>query len=159
MTHLKHALIALALATCATSRAQMPPPPPPPDDAVPPAAVLATAPELSAAQQAQIRQILIQRRDADEQIHQKARAEIEALHTRERAEHEKADAQASDALRKLLGDEGYRRFAEWQLAHRGPRGMGPHGAPPHGHPGMPPDAPPPHAAGAAAAPRPAESDE
>jgi len=156
MTHVKHALIAFALAACATSRAQMPPPP---DDAVPPAQMLATAPELSAAQQAQIRQILIQRRDADEQIHQKARAEIEALHTRERAEHEKAEAQAGDALRKLLGDEGYRRFAEWQLMHRGPRGIGPHGAPPHGHPGMPPDAPPLPHAGPGAAPPQAESDE
>lgn len=147
MTHIKHALIALALLGAAAARAQLPPPPPR-GDMVPPAQLLATAPGLSAAQQVEVRRILLQRRDGDEQIRQKARTEIEALHARERAEHEKVEAQASDALRKLLGDDGYRRFAEWQLTLHGPRGMAPRGRgaapaqappPPGGAPAAPPD--------------------
>jgi hypothetical protein len=152
-------LILLAASFCATSAfGQQPPPMPPgpPGDGVPPAEVLATAPGLTAAQQAEVRRILIQRRDADEAARDRTRAQMEALRKQDRTEHERIDTQASDQLRKLLGDDGYRRFAEWNLAHRGPPGgpgAGPHGPmPPRGgkpqgdgpaHPGGPgQDAPP-----------------
>lgn len=136
-----------------------PMPPGPPGDRVPPAEALATAPGLTPAQQVEVRKILIQRRDADEAACDKIRTQMEALRTQERNERERIDTQASDQLRKLLGDDGYRRFAEWNLANRGPGDgpRGPHGAmrprgpgkadgnggPRAGEPG--PDAPPGHA--------------
>jgi len=89
-----------------------------------PAEVLATVPDLSAVQQTELRKILLQRRDADEATQQKFRAQFEALHVQERNEHERIEAQSSEQLRKLLGDEGYRHFAEWRLSHRGPPGGG-----------------------------------
>jgi len=108
---------------------------------VPAAEELATVPGASAAQQAEIRKILLQRRDAQENLRESMRAQFDALHTKERSEHERIDDQASAQLRKLLGDDGYRAYAEWTLAHRGPpHGMGPHPGPggPDGHfgPGM-----------------------
>jgi hypothetical protein len=132
-------LLLLAAAICAAGAVaqQLPPPP-----MVPRAEELATVPDLSAAQQAEVRKILIQRRDAQEAAHDKTRTEMEALRTRERNEHERIDGQTSDQLRKLLGDDGYRNYAEWSLAHRG----GPHAMPPHHGPGDGPGmehAPPP----------------
>jgi hypothetical protein len=109
-------LILLAAFCAARAVAQQPPPPP----MVPPAEELATVPGLSAAQQADVRKILIQRRDAHEAARDKTRTEMDALRTKERNEHERIDGQFSEQLRKLLGDEGYRNFAEWSLAHRGP---------------------------------------
>jgi hypothetical protein len=152
MIHCKHALIVLALLYASSGRTQQPPAaPPPPGNGVPPVLVLAAAPQLSATQQAEVRRILTQRRDAAEAIHQKTRIEMDALHARERAEHERIDAQAGEQLRKLLGDDGLRRFAQWQLAPHGGPDAAARRPPPHGHdlPGveaLPPpraDAPPP----------------
>jgi len=142
MPHCKHALIALALLCVDPVRAQQPPAPPPPRDGVVPALMLATVPELSAVQQTEVRRIFMQQRDAAEAIRQKTRSEMEALHAKERAEHERIDAQATEQLRKLLGDDGLRRFAQWQFAH-GPATPDAHRPPPHapGPPGaatMPP---------------------
>ncbi|MDR3390015.1 MAG: hypothetical protein P4L92_23505 [Rudaea sp.] len=149
---LSAALLAALLAASASAQPMQPPHGP---AGVPPAEELATAPDLTATQQADVRKILIQRRDAQEAAQARARAEFDALRTKERNEHERIDGQASDQLRKLLGDEGYRKFAEWDLAHRGPRGDG-HGPRPIGprggrgngpeHGVLPP--PPPNAGGA-----------
>ena len=165
MNHLRHCLVLLALAFSLNGAAQSPPPPPPPSGIggigmVPPAEVLATVPDLNAAQQSELRKILLQRRDADEAAQQKFRAQFEALHVQERNEHERIEAQSSEQLRKLLGDEGYRHFAEWRLSHRGPPGGGmprrerDHAAPDHFAPRS--DAPPPGGPGRAA---PSEADE
>jgi len=130
-----------------------------------PAEVLATVPDLSAAQQAELRKILLQRRDADEATQQKFRAQFDALRLQERNEHERIEAQSSEQLRKLLGDEGYRHFAEWRLSHRGPPGGGmPRRERDHAAPGRAgwdqtaphSDAPPPGGPGHAA---PSEADE
>lgn len=129
--------------------AQMPPPGPPPLEA------LATVPGLTAAQQSDVRKLMIQRRDAQEAAHNKARTEMETVRTRERSEHERIDEQYSEQLRKALGDDGYRQFAQWELAHRGPperdgHGPGRHGGPDRHGPEAPPDGPngaPPRAPG------------
>ncbi len=123
---------ALFAALFAASAGAQPMPPGPPGG-VPPAEALATVPSLTAAQQVEVRNILIQRRDALEAAQTRARAEFDALRVKERNEHERVDAQTSEQLRKLLGDEGYRKYAEWDLAHRRPHDGGP-GA----HPPMPP---------------------
>lgn len=165
MNHLRHCLVLLSLLYCLNGAAQSPPPPPPPPPhmgMVPPAEVLATVPDLSAVQQAELRKILLQRRDADEATQQKFRAQFDALHVQERNEHERIEAQSSEQVRKLLGDEGYRHFAEWRLSHRGPPGGGMPGrgrdhaaqdhAGPHGDAPPPPPGGPGHAA-------PSEADE
>ena len=138
-------LIAILLAAGnAAAVAQVPPPPAPP---VPPPEELATIPGVSAAQQVEIHKILIQRRNAQEDIHTKMREQFDALHAKERSEHERVDEQASEQLRKLLGEDGYRAYAQWSLAHRGPA----HGGLAHEHPrpghGMPEIPPPPGAPG------------
>jgi hypothetical protein len=97
---------------------------------VTPAEVLASAPDLTATQQAEVRKILIQRRDAQEALDARLRIEFDALRTKERNERERIGDQSSEQLRKLLGDDGYRKFAEWNLSHRGPPGGGPGGRPP-----------------------------
>ena len=130
MMHCKHALVALALLCVDSVRAQQPPAPPPRDGVVP-ALMLAAVPELSAAQQSEVRRILTQRRDAAEAVREKTRGEMQALHAKERAEHERIDTQATEQLRKLLGDDGLRRFAQWQFAHHGPAGPDAHRPPPH----------------------------
>jgi hypothetical protein len=107
------------------------PPPPPGGAHVPPAEELATMPGVTPAQQAEIRKILLQRRDAQEALQHKMRDEFDALHAKERSEHERVDDQASAQLRKLLGDEGYRNYAEWTLAHRAPHGGTRPGRPDH----------------------------
>jgi len=153
----KYLLIVLMLCGAAGSASAQPPPPPPP---LPSAEALATIPGLSAAQQIELRKILVQRRDAQEDAHKKLREQIEALHAKERAEHERIDAQTSEQVRKLLGDDGFRNYAEWTLAHhRGPGpGMGPAAGPgfgpgPHAPPpGHGPSAPPPGPAAGGAAP-------
>ena len=128
---LSAALLAALFATAVGAQSMPPPPPGPPG--VPPAEELATVPDLTAAQQADVRKILIQRRDAQEAAHTRLRAEFDALRVKERNEHERIDEQTSEQLRHLLGDDGYRKFADWDLAHRGPAGPG-HGP----HPPMPP---------------------
>ena len=137
-----------AFAACNVSaQPMMPGPPPPPGGGAPSAEMLATT-DLTTAQQADVRRILVQKRDALDAAESKLRAQAEALHKQMRDEHERIDAQTSDQLRKALGDDAYKRYAEWSLRHehgpmggpdgaRGPGGMhGPHGD--MGGPGAPP---------------------
>ena len=133
-------LIAIVLA--AGSAAALGQVPPPPGAPVPQSEELATVPGVSAVHQAEIHKILIQRRNAQEDIHTKMRDQFDALHAKERSEHERVDEQASEQLRKLLGEDGYRAYAQWSLAHRGAA----HGGLPHEHGQHPgrgmPDGPP-----------------
>lgn len=124
-------LLFALVCTSSAVMAQMPPPGPP-GGGVPPAEAIATIPNLSAAQQAEVRKILIQRRDAQEAAQAKARSEFDALRLKQRSEHERIEDQASEQLRKVLGDDGYRAYAEWSLAHHGPPGGGPRGPMQHG---------------------------
>lgn len=123
----------LLLGAAAAASAQWGPP-------VPSPLVLAAIPGLSSDQQVGVRKILQQHRDAIETLASKEHAEMEAMRQRARAERERADDSTDASLRKLLGDEGYRKFAEWHVSQRGPHGPGP-GMPfaPGGrgpHPGM-----------------------
>jgi len=116
---------------------------------VPSPLALAAVPGLSGEQQAGVRKILLQHRDAVEALAAKERTEFDALRQRARAERERADDTTDASLRKLLGDEGYRKYAEWQLTQRGPHGAGPGSGMPHGrgrgdHPGMHDGPPPPN---------------
>ena len=125
--------------------AQMGPPGPPPGGHVPSAEMLATS-DLTPAQQADVRRILLQQRDAFDAAASKVHAQMEALHKQMRDEHERIDAQTSDQLRKALGDDAYKKYAEWAMRHEhgpmeGPHGPGMHG--PHGPHGDGPGAPPP----------------
>jgi len=85
--------------------------------------LLATIPDLTPAQQTEVRKILLQRRDAHDAARAKERAEREAQMTRSRAEHERIDDESGARLRKLLGEDGYRNLARWLLPPR--RGAGP----------------------------------
>jgi hypothetical protein len=149
-------LTAALLATLfGAGAAAQPMPPPPGAPGVPPAEVLATVPGLTSAQQAELRKILVQRRDSQEAAQARMRTEFDALRVKERNERERIDEQSSEQLRKVLGDEGYRKYAEWDLAHRGPPGgeRGPRpGMGPRGGRGNGPDngAPPQRDTGAAA---------
>lgn len=126
----------------------MGPPGPPPGVHVPSAEMLATS-DLTTAQQAEVRRILLQQRDALDTAASKMHAQMEALHKQMRDEHERIEAQTSDQLRKSLGDDAYKKYAEWALRHapgpmeglHGPGGPGMHG--PRGPHGDGPDAPPP----------------
>jgi len=103
---------------------------------VPPPEALATVAGLSAAQQAEVRKIMIERRDALENVEEKARADMEALHKRVRSEHERIEEANAEKLRKALGDEQYLRFAQWLQERHGPPGpMGRGGWGDHGGPG------------------------
>ena len=118
-------LITLLLAAAGAAEAQpMPPGPPgpPPQSGTPSPEALATVPDLDAAKQAEVRRILIQRRDAHDALRAKEDAEREAARARYRAEHERIDDDSSTKLRKLLGEDGYRALAQWLVA---PRGKGP----------------------------------
>lgn len=121
-----HKFLALILFASASAGAWAQPPPPPPP--IPSPLELATIPGVSVTQQLELRKILVQGRDAAEALHRRQHAEFEALHTKYRGEHERL-AEATDAnVRKLLGEEGYKHFAEWQLAQRrGPPHAGPPG--------------------------------
>ena len=116
----------LLLCVAASAAAQFGPPGPPPGGPVPSALDVAAIPGLSADQQAGVRKILLQRRDAVEALMTRQRADFEALRQKERGERERIDDTAAASLRKLLGDDGMRKFAEWHAAQRGG----------HGHPGM-----------------------
>lgn len=135
MKHLMATLILSAIGANAVAQPMpgpgpgMPPAPPMMGRLSPEA--LATVPDTTAAQQVELRKILVERRDAHEAVEAKARAERDALAKKDRAEHERIDNESAERLRKLLGDDGYRRFAEWQFAHHGPP-HGPAGGPPHG---------------------------
>jgi len=120
----KHASLASLLTAmlAATASAQGRPPGPPPE--VPPAEALATIPGLSAGQQVELRKILLERRDALESARDKARAALETQRQRDRGEIERIEEQSSERVRKLLGEESYRRYAEWR-ARMAPPGIGP----------------------------------
>jgi len=105
---------------------------------VPSAEALATVPGLDAVQRDQLRTILRERRDALESARDQARAAHEAQRRKDRAEFERIDEQSDARIRKLLGEDGFRRYAEWAASqrtrgpHAGPahrRGHGAHGAP------------------------------
>lgn len=91
--------------------------------------MLATLPDTSAAQQETIHRIENERRSA-----------YADLFAKQRAERERIDADTAQKLRKALGDEGYRKYAEWKLSHGHGRGEGRmHARGKHGdrrHPGM-----------------------
>jgi hypothetical protein len=122
----QHTLAALLTTMLATSAGAQPPPrndppaPPPPHLAVPPAEALAAISELTPAQQVELRKILIERRDALDNVRAKTRVEREALDRRERSEHDRVDEQTTQRLRAALGDEGYARYARWSAEHQGP---------------------------------------
>jgi hypothetical protein len=131
---IRNTLLTLLLGAGAAQAQPMPPPGgphggPSPHGAPSPEA-LATVPGLDAAQQVEVRRILLERRDAHDGLRAKEDAERMALQTRYRAEHEKIDDDASARLRKLLGDEGYRNLAAWLAPDRhGPGTMHPPGPP------------------------------
>ncbi|MEO8804198.1 MAG: hypothetical protein ABI304_06380 [Rudaea sp.] len=148
-------LSAIMLATLfSVGAGAQPMPPHPGSRGLPSMEALATVPSLSVAQQIELRKILIQRRDAQQAARAKTRAEFDALRVKGRNERERIDDQTSEQLRKLLGDDGYRHYAEWDLDHHGRRGgvdphpsMRPRGGGRHGpdNRAMPP--PSPNAAG------------
>ena len=150
---MKRLILAAALsATLAAFDAGAHPPGPmgpPPGGHVPSAEMLATS-DLTPAQQADVRRILTQKRDALDAAQSKVRTQMEALHKQMRDEHERIETQTSDQLRKALGEDAFKRYAEWELRNgRGPMGAGGPGGPglhgPHGpHGGMNgPGTPPP----------------
>ncbi|HEY0230843.1 MAG TPA: hypothetical protein VGC55_06310 [Dokdonella sp.] len=156
---LAFSLAAACLAAGTLAVAAPPMPPGPHGPPLPSAEELATIPSLSTQQQVELRKILLDRRDALDATHEKTHDAMEAQRKRERADVERIDEQSSERLRKLLGDDGFRRYAEWQLGQRGPRGMdGPHHdddprGPHRGGPDGRPDARPgPAGASAGAAP-------
>jgi Spy/CpxP family protein refolding chaperone len=126
---------------------------PGPGGGVPSAEMLATIPDLTPAQQADVRRILTQQRDASEAAETKTRAQFEALQKQMRDDHERIETQTSDQLRKALGEDGFKKYAEWKL-RRGPMDGGPHGdgprgpRSPHGGKDGGPGAPPPPGTGA-----------
>lgn len=131
---LAFALAAACLAASSFADAAPPMPPGPPGPPLPSAEELATIPTLSTQQQVELRKILLERRDALDAAREKSRDAMDAQRKRDRADFERIEEQSSERLRKLLGDEGFRRYAEWQLAQRGPhefgdahRGEGPRG--------------------------------
>lgn len=114
------ALLTTMLAASASAGAQPLPHgegPPRERPEVPPGEALAAIPGLDAAQQVELRKILRERRDALEALREKSRAAFEAQRRRERDEAERIDDESSGRVRKLLGDDGYRRYAEWRAAH------------------------------------------
>lgn len=122
---MKHLYATLLLAASAAGVYAQPAPP------APSPLELATIPGLSVDQQLALRKIFLQRRDAVESLQAKQHAEFEALRAKERSERERIEETTDASVRKLLGEDGYRKFAEWQLAQRpGPRGLGPPPLPP-----------------------------
>jgi len=119
--------ILLITALLAAGAAQAQPAPrnglPPPAGGLMSPEALATVPDLSPAQQIEVRKILIQRRDAHDAVRAKERSERDAQMARVRAEDERIDDASSAQLRKLLGDDGYRALAQW-LSQAHPRGPG-----------------------------------
>lgn len=118
---------ALATLVATAAHAQSIPPGPPGPSPTPRLEELATISGLSAAQQVEVHKILIERRDAHEALATKQRAELDALRTKGRNEHERIDEQSAERLRKQLGEEAYGRFAAWQIGHH--RGIARDGGP------------------------------
>jgi hypothetical protein len=111
------------------------PPGPPP---APSAEQLATVPSLTADQQVQLHKLLLERRDAHQAIAKRSRDLMETQRDKDRVEHERIDDANSERVRKLLGEDGFRQYAQWQLSHRGPGPHAGHGGP-HGEAGDGPD--------------------
>ncbi len=89
---------------------------------VPSAEMLATIDGLSTSQQADLRKILREQRDAEDASRTRLRGEFETLMQRERSEHERIADQTTQKLRSALGEDGYRAYAQWAARHeRGPR--------------------------------------
>jgi hypothetical protein len=133
---MKKLIIATALLTAmaafdAGAQAMGPPPDHAHGEQVPSAEMLATS-DLSPAQQADVRRILLQKREAFDAAEGKVHAQLEALHKQMRDEHERIEAQTSDQLRKALGEDAYKRYAEWSLHHEHGPMMGPGGPGVHG---------------------------
>jgi len=89
---------------------------PPPGGHVPSAEVLATS-DLTPAQQADVRRILTQKRDALDAAESKLHTQMEALHKQMRDDHERIESQTAEQLRKALGEDAFKRYAEWSLRH------------------------------------------
>jgi len=111
----------LAAALCATlvgfdAGAHPPGPMGPPGGHVPSVEMLATS-DLTPAQQADVRRILTQKRDALDAAESKLRTQMETLHKQMRDDHERIESQTSDQLRKALGEDAFKRYAEWSLRH------------------------------------------
>src|SRR5262249_26999316 len=104
------AALILSAAALGADAQPMPHEGPPRGPGAPSPEALATIPDLTAALQSELRKLLIERRDEHEAAAAKSRAERDALAKKDRAEHERIDEQSADRLRKLLGDDGYRRF-------------------------------------------------
>ncbi len=133
-------LIALA---CASLFAAAPAFAQPGRAAPPPPEALATIPDLSFAQQTALRRILTEQDDAERAQHDKLRVELERIRTR-----------GAERIHELLGEDGYRRYAQWR-ADAGARPPAPGAGPRPPMPPGPPPAPPrmePAAPGAAAEP-------
>ncbi|MBO9663301.1 periplasmic heavy metal sensor [Dokdonella sp.] len=103
-------------------------PHPGPGPGIPSAEMLATADDLSATQQADIRKILRERRDAEDALRSRLRGEREAIDQRERTERERIEDQSAQKLRAALGEDGYRAYARW-MSQRGPGPLPPRPAP------------------------------
>ena len=98
-----------------------------PPPGVPSIEALALIDGLDARQQAELRKALLERRDAEDALRDRMRGEHRALEQRERSEHERLDANMSRHLREALGEDGFRRYAQWLVGDL--RTMPP-GAPP-----------------------------
>jgi Asp-tRNA(Asn)/Glu-tRNA(Gln) amidotransferase A subunit family amidase len=141
------ALFAALAGFDAGAQSMGPPPGHPHGAPVPSAEMLATS-DLTPAQQADVRRILMQKRDALDAAQTKVHTQMEALHKQMRDDHERIETQTSDQLRKALGDDAYKRYAEWSLRNgHGPMfghdGAGMHGMhmrEPHGGTPTPPGA-------------------
>ena len=119
---------------------------PPMGGQVPSAELLATS-DLTPAQQAEVRRILTQKRDALDAAASKIHTQMQALHKQMREEHDRIETQTSDQLRKALGEDAYKKYAEWSLRHEphhtmmefdGPMMHGMHMHGPHGGTDGPP---------------------
>lgn len=139
---------ALALAVTATAGVALAtaqdgprgPMPGPHGPGAPSAEMLATIDGLSASQQADLRKILREQRDAEDTLRTRLRGEREALDLRERNEHDRITDQTTQKLRSALGDDGYRAYAQWATQRGpGPRPQGMRGPGPRGQGSAPSD--------------------
>lgn len=115
---------------------------------VPSAEALATVPGLSAAQQQQLWQLLIARRDA-----------LQAQRQRDQTAREQIEQDSANRIRGLLGEDEFARYARWSTQRLGPGGPdlppAPPPPPPPPRPGK--HLPPPAASGSAQLPASADS--
>lgn len=97
-------------------------PSPPRSGPVPSAETLATIEGLTPAQQDKVRGILRERRDAEDALRARMRAEHEELARKEREERDRIGDRATRSLRDALGEDGYRAWAHWAAHHTGSPG-------------------------------------